>query len=436
MLEAEDGASALDLLDKTHVDLVILDLMMHGMSGIDVLAELQARSSDVPVVVVSGNSGIDIAVEAMKHGAIDYIVKPFDVDAISLVVQRVLKEQQQEQALNVLRETEARGFDSIIGQSPALNRALDLARKAMRVDSTVLITGESGTGKDLLARCIHSGGTRASESFIPVSCCAIPQHLVESELFGYEKGAFTGAIEKHIGKVKVADKGILFLDEIGEMPFDAQSKLLRVLQEEHFYPVGSTKMIEVDVRFICATNRDLKTQVEKGKFREDLYYRINVLPIEMPPLRQRREDIAMLVDFFIHKHAQRINANVKRFNPDVLASLASYEWPGNVRELENIVERLLVHHCDATEITTRHLDDIIPAAEKSAQMGLAEFEGLPMDDAVARLERHLILRALKRANNVQSCAAELLGTTRRILKYKMDQLNIETQEQDREISPP
>jgi DNA-binding NtrC family response regulator len=426
VLVAPDGASALKTLEETHVDLIILDLTMPGMSGMDVLDELARREAALPVLVVTARKSVTTAVDAMKRGACDYIIKPFDVDEITLNVERALAEQRHRTQLNVLLEADARGFEFIIGNSPALASVLDLARKAMHVDSTVLVTGESGTGKDLLVHAIHSGGKRSKEALVPVSCCAIPDQLVESELFGHEKGSFTGATGKRIGKVQVADGGTLFLDEIGEMPLDAQSKLLRVLQEGHFYPVGSSKVIEVDVRFVCATNRNLQEAVKAGTFREDLFYRINVLPIELPPLRQRREDIPMLVEAFVARHAARANAQTESFSSEALAKMSAYSWPGNVRELENLVERILVIHSDERCIGAEHLRGLLPGQEGEAMTGLSEFEGLAMEEATGRLERHLIERALERSGHVQSQAAELLGTTRRILKYKMDQLSIPT----------
>lgn len=425
VLQAENGETALRLLDSRHIDLIILDLMMPGLSGMEVLEEIAARELSLPVIVVTAHKGVDAAVKAMKRGARDYIMKPFDVDELVLTVERALIEYRHEQALTVLREADTRGFESIVGESPALMQSLELARKAMRVDSTVLISGESGTGKDLLARCIHSGGQRAGEAFVPVSCCAIPEHLVESELFGHEKGAFTGAFENRTGKIQVADGGTLFLDEIGEMPLEAQGKLLRVLQDGQFYPVGSSKAIEADVRFICATNRNLQERVKEGVFREDLYYRINVIPIEMPPLRRRREDIPLLVAHFLEKHAPKVNARASSFTTEALGQLASYEWPGNVRELENAIERILVHHSDKTVIDVMDLEGFAHRSQPGFTGGMAELEGLPLEEATARLERHLITRALERADYIQSKAAKILGTTRRVLKYKMDQLGVE-----------
>lgn len=425
VLLAENGQVGLSLLEKNHVDLILLDMIMPDMGGNDFLEELARRGEDVPVIVVTATNCVSTAVAAMKSGAREYVIKPFDIDEIFILVERILAEQQGRIELGALRESGASGFEALVGEAPAFLDALDMARQAMQVDSTVLITGESGTGKDMLARAIHSGSTRANQAFVALSCCAIPQHLVESELFGHEKGAFTGATERRIGKLQAADHGTVFLDEIGEMPIEAQSKLLRVLQDSRFYPVGSTKVIEVDLRVICATNRNLPEAISKGIFREDLYYRVNVLPIEMPPLRRRREDIPKLVAHFAAKHAPRINTKAPEFDAKAMAMLLGYSWPGNVRELENTVERILVCHRTKPVITGECLRGILPTAAPQQAAGLSEFEGLPLEDAVSRIERYLITRALERVNYVQSRAADLLGTTRRILKYKMDQLGID-----------
>lgn len=425
VLLAEDGPAALKILESTHVDLVILDLVMPKMGGLEVLDEIAKRDDTIPVIVVTAIKSVSSAVDAIRKGAREYIIKPFDVDELLLTVERTLAGQQKDIELTMLREAEFAGFESIVGGSTALLQTLALARRAMQVDSTVLITGESGTGKDLLARAIHAGGSRAHNPFVAISCCAIPEQLVESELFGHERGAFTGANEKRVGKMQVADKGTLFLDEIGEMPLDAQAKLLRVLQGGQFYPVGSTKVIEVDVRFICATNRHLKECVEKNTFREDLYYRINVLHIEMPPLRKRREDIPSLVNHFIAKHKPRVNAQVQRFTPEAMSRMAAYDWPGNVRELANVVERILVMHSHERDIRPQHLSGIVTPSVSHQHTALQELEGLHLEEAVSRVERHLILRALEQSGYVQSRAAEILGTTRRILKYKMDLLGID-----------
>ncbi len=447
VLQAPDGPAALKIIKETHVDLVLLDMVMPNMSGLEVLVEIGKADRYIPVIVVTAVKSVSSAVDAIKLGAREYIIKPFDVDEIALKVDQTIAEHQRECELTLLRESEMQGFESIVGDSPALMQALGMAKRAMQVDSTVLVTGESGTGKDLMARAIHFGGKRAKHPFVAVSCCAIPQQLVESELFGHEKGAFTGATEKRIGKMQIADRGTLFLDEIGEMPLEAQAKLLRVLQDGQFYPVGSTKVIEVDVRFVCATNRVLREAITQGIFREDLYYRVNVLNIEMPALRNRREDIPSLVNFFVAKHRIRLNAKVNRFAPDAMGIMTRYDWPGNVRELQNMVERILVMNMTETEIRADHLRGVlIPAAPlsgavstsdggaASASSALDEFNGLTLEEATRRVERHLISQALEQSNFVQSKAAEMLGTTRRILKYKMDQLNISEASATKEAS--
>ena len=426
VLMAPSGAEGLAVLDSHHVDLILLDMTMPGMSGVDVLNELRERGDTTPVIVVTANNSISSVVSAMKLGAQDYIQKPFDIDELRILIQNTLEEERGKQELTALREAEFKGFDSMTGESPAYQEALNKAAQAMNVDSVVLITGESGTGKDMLARAIHMGGKRAEKAFVPLNCCAIPPQLLESELFGYEKGAFTGADKSRIGKMKVADKGTIFLDEIGEMPVEAQSKLLRVLQDSCFYPVGSTKVIEVDIRVVCATNRNLVDAIKENAFREDLYYRINVLNIEMPPLRKRREDIPMLISHFMAKHGPRVNAKTKDIAPKARIKLAGYHWPGNIRELENSIERLLVYYGQETIITADHVASLLPDSPRddSSNGDMSDFEGLPLEEATRKIEIQMITRALETSDYVQSQAAEKLGTTRRILKYKIDQLGI------------
>ena len=422
---ADGGKAGLAYLEDNHVDALLLDLTMPGMSGEDVLRELRDRGDATPVIVVTASSSVNSAVEAMRLGAVDYLQKPFDIDTLLFSIQRIIKEEKKKRELCALREAEIDGFETMIGSSPAFSEALTKAKQAMPVDSAVLITGDSGTGKDLLARSIHYGGSRSEQAFVPLSCCAIPAQLVESELFGYEKGAFTGADSTRVGKMQVADGGTIFLDEIGEMPMDAQAKLLRVLQEGCFYPVGSTKVVEVDLRIICATNRNLEEAITQGLFREDLYYRINVLNIEMPPLRRRREDIPQLVAHFITKHAPRVNAQITEFHPKALARLSTYPWPGNIRELENAIERLLVYYGQEKAILPEHVEALMPTSNQKEDPGaMDDFEGLPLEEATRKVEEYIIRRALDRTGHVQSRAADLLGTTRRILKYKIDQLDI------------
>ena len=428
LLLVNNGRAALEMLTETHVDVMILDLTMPGMSGHEVLDELTRRGEKLPVIVVTALNTVHGAVEAMKRGAREYIIKPFNVDQILLAVENTLAQDKANLELDALREERAKDVTKLIGASPAFEQVLDVARRAMLTDSTILITGESGTGKDMLARYIHAGSRRVENAFVHVSCCAIPAPLVESELFGHERGAFTGAMDKRIGKIHIGDRGTVFLDEIGEMPMEAQSKLLRVIQDGQFYPVGSTKSIEVDVRFICATNRNLEESIQRGLFRHDLFYRINVIPMEMPPLRRRREDIPELAMHFLRKHGPKANAVTKGISPQTMSALVMYTWPGNIRELENIIQRLLVLYREKTIIDIEHLEGILPVASRGGAAALYDFEGMSLSDATAKVERHLIERALERCGNVQSQAADLLGTTRRILKYKMDQLSITSEE--------
>lgn len=426
VLQASDGAAGFEILENKQVDLILLDLWMPNMSGMEFLEELARRGESVPVIVVTAWNAVEAAVKAMKAGARDFVIKPFDVEDILMLVTRTLGEVRDRRELSALREQGTAGFENIVGKSPALLEALSKARQAMQVDSTVLITGETGTGKDVLARAIHHGGKRKDRPYVPLCCSAIPATLVESELFGHVKGAFTGATENRVGKLQVADGGTLFLDEIGEMPMEAQSKLLRVLQDGRFYAVGSTREVEVDIRFICATNRDFLKSIDAGQFRQDLYYRINVLPVHMPALRNRREDIPLLIAHFIAKHAPRVNAVAGDFSPRAMARMVNYSWPGNVRELENMVERILVCHPQQKVIQAEDLDGMLPQdTPRETSGGLQDFEGLPLQEATDRIERHVIQRALEESDYVQSQAAERLGTTRRILKYKMDQLGIQ-----------
>lgn len=427
VLQAPDGAAGLRVLEEKQVDLILLDLWMPVMSGMDVLEALARRGESIPVIVVTAWNAVEAAVQAMKAGARDFVIKPFDVEDISKLVARTLDEIRARRELSALREQVITGFEHIVGKSPLVLEAIAKAQQAMGVDSTVLITGETGTGKDVLARAIHYGGKRKDKPYVPICCSAIPNSLVESELFGHMKGAFTGATENRVGKMQVADSGTLFLDEIGEMPMEAQAKLLRVLQDGRFFPVGGTREAEVDVRFICATNRDFARAIEEGQFRQDLYYRINVLPIHMPPLRNRREDIPLLVGHFVAKHAPRVNTTVKDFAPRAMARMVAYSWPGNIRELENTVERVLVCNVGKRTIQAEDLDGMLPqdVPRVSDGGGLNDFAGLPLQEATERLERHLILQALEASAYVQSQAAERLQTTRRILKYKMDQLGIQ-----------
>jgi DNA-binding NtrC family response regulator len=424
VLAAATIDDALQILQEDQVHLVLLDLMLSGSSGFEVLRHFNEQGTLLPVVVVTANSSVESAVEAMKYGARDYVVKPFDVEQLRAIVQRLLSIRPVQPELRLLGTEHPAAFEHLIGNAPPFLLALNRARQAMRVGSTVLITGESGTGKDLLAQAIHNGSDRAAGPFVPIACCAIPESLVEAELFGHVKGAYTGATDDHIGKVRAAHGGTLFLDEIGDMPMEGQAKLLRVLQEGRFYPVGGTDLVSASLRVICATNRNLRSSIDQGRFREDLFYRINVFPIEMPPLRRRREDIPMLVTHFLQKHALHNHGAGMAVSPRAMSRLMAYDWPGNVRELENLVSRLLAAWPDITIVRTQHLEEMFYPESAPRQVGLHELEGMTLPEATEHIERHLIERALVAADGVQSRAAEILGTTRRILKYKMDQLGL------------
>ncbi|MCC6142753.1 MAG: sigma-54-dependent Fis family transcriptional regulator [Candidatus Hydrogenedentes bacterium] len=423
VLMASTVDAALEILQEQQVHLVLLDLMLSGGSGFEVLRHFNERGRLLPVVVITANASVESAVQAMKHGARDYVVKPFDVDQLREIVQRQIMPRTASPALRLIDPGQEEVFSGLVGGAPAFVQALERARQAMRVDSSVLITGESGTGKDLLAQAIHNGSRRATGPFVAIACCAIPDALVEAELFGHVKGAYTGANDDRIGKVRAADGGTLFLDEIGDMPLEGQAKLLRVLQEGRFYPVGGTDLISTSLRVVCATNRNLRAAIDQGRFREDLYYRINVFPIEMPALRHRREDIPMLVAHFLSKH--RSTDGEIGVSPRAMSRMMAYDWPGNIRELENLVLRLLAAWPDLHLIRTRHLEEVFCDSPDGNRGTFQNLEGMTLADATHHVERYMIEQALAASNGVQSRAAELLGTTRRILKYKMDQLGIE-----------
>ncbi len=420
---AEDGEKALKILEEEPVDVMILDILMPDMDGLEVLKRIQRMENKPIVIVVTAVRSIKTAVEAMKLGAYDYITKPFDVDEMRLVVSKAIENHILKKEVNFLRDEvkKAYSFHNIIGKSKVMEEVFETIAKVMDTDSTVLIQGESGTGKELVARAIHYEGKRKRFPFVAVHCAALPDTLMESELFGHEKGAFTGATERRIGRFELAHRGTLFLDEVSEMSVNVQSKLLRVLEEKEFMRVGGTKPVKVDVRVITATNQDLEKKVKEGTFREDLYYRINVVPIYIPPLRERKEDIPLLVEHFLKKFTREVKSTVKEISPEALEILMEYSWPGNVRELENTIERLVVLVRDSEVILPEHLPENIRPARKKVGISLSE-KGL--EETINEIERDLIIQALNKTNWVQTKAAKLLGTTRRILKYRMDKLKI------------
>lgn len=441
VLTANSGEKAFKVLDEELPDLMILDLKMPGMSGMEVLQKVSQSFPGLPVIIVTATKDIKSVIEAMKLGATDFVVKPFDVDEIKLLIDKTLRSKQLASEVSYLRSEVNKnyGFNEIIGQSKAIRDVLDTVERVAKGDVTVLVQGESGTGKELIARRIHMQSSRHDKPFIAVHCPALPEHLLESELFGHEKGSFTSASERRLGRFELANTGTIFLDEISEMNLSTQGKILRVLQEHEFERVGGTRTIKVDVRVLVATNKNLKDEIFKGTFREDLYYRINVVPICLPSLRERKEDIPLLVKIFINMFRRDFGCKTHDIEPDAMALLESYHWPGNIRELRNVIERIMTLYGEKEIIAPEYLPREISGSHVSLQIATGRAEvtvdtGRPtlgleesLDDAVARVERELILQALEQSNGVQAKAAELLKTTRRILKYKMDKLGI-TQE--------
>jgi DNA-binding NtrC family response regulator len=421
-----DVDTALAALDERPVDAVLLDLVMPGRTGLEFLRELAVRTDQPPVLVLSATRTVATAVEAMKLGAADFVTKPFEIDALRIKLRQLLERRALEQEVERLRDqvAERSRLGRLIGASEVMRGIYRTIERVAESRSTVLVTGESGTGKELVARAIHDLGPRRDAQYVVVNCAAIPANLLESELFGHEKGSFTGAVERRIGKFEAASGGTIFLDEIGELEPSVQAKLLRALQDRTVERIGSTQPIPVDVRVIAATNRDLEREVAAGRFRADLFYRIHVVPIPMPPLRDRREDVKLLVDAFLERARNENGRGPRGIEPQALAALERYRWPGNVRELENAIERAVTLG-DAATIELADLPNEVQSALRSDSLHDAVRTGeLDLDGAVARLESELIREALARAAGVQTRAAEILGITRRVLKIKMDRYGI------------
>ena len=419
VIDVPDGARALDAVRASPVDLVLLDIRLPEMDGIEVLERLKALDEGVEVILVTAVKTVRTAVAAMKLGAFDYVTKPFDEDELLSLVRRALQKRSLEREVTFLRGELARQHDreDIVGEHPEMQKLSRLITQVARTTTTVLITGESGTGKELIARAIHHRGPRRDKPFVPVNPAAIPESLVESELFGHEKGAFTGAHQRKLGRFELAQGGTLFLDEIGLLRPEVQAKLLRVLQEREIERVGGTHAIKIDVRIVAATNLDLKRAVASGAFREDLFYRLNVVPITVPPLRERIEDLPLLVDHFIRRYNHECNKRIEALTPDALAALASYMWPGNVRELQNIVERTVVL-VDGPLISAADLPldlTISPTRPGST----SDKRRVDLNEASDRFERLIVQRVLEEARGNVSEAARVLGLHRNSLKVKL-----------------
>ena len=421
-----DPESALAFLDESEVDVVITDMKMPKITGKEVLAQVKRDYPHIPILIMTAFGSIESAVDVMKMGAFDYITKPFSNDELLLSVQNAAELAKVHRSYRLLHESleERYSVHRIIGRSKGIRNVLDLVDRAAPTKSTVLISGESGTGKELVARAIHFASPRKDGPFISVNCMALNPSLLESELFGHEKGSFTGAVAMRRGRFELADGGTLFLDEIGELSHDMQVKLLRVLQERKFERVGGSAEIEVDIRVVTATNKELPVEVEKGNFREDLYYRLNVVHIQLPPLRERREDIPLLTAHFAEKYAEENNGRRKNISPEALDYLSGYEWPGNIRQLENVVERCMVMAAGET-IEAADLPPEIRDEDTQLKNAL---DMLPVElnlaDTLDRLEAALIRRALARAEFVQVKAAELLGVSKSLLQYKLRKYGI------------
>jgi DNA-binding NtrC family response regulator len=426
---ARNGEEALDLLKRRHVDVILLDILMPGLDGLEVLKAIRHEHKDIETIMISATTSVQKAIDAMKLGAYNYIVKPFDVSELRMIVDQAARSKRLEAEVNYLRNQVqvSRSSDRIIGSSAAMLSVIQKIEQVADSRASILITGESGTGKELVARRLHLQSSRRDKPFVALHCATLPESLLESELFGHVKGAFTNAFSDRQGKFELAHEGTLFLDEIGEMSPRVQAKVLRVLQEGEFRKVGGTETISVDVRIISATNRDLKEEIQKGNFREDLYYRINVVPIYLAPLRDRREDIRELANYFLSIFAGELNPKKPKLSEEALKAMEEYDWLGNVRELKNVIERIVVLNRGATVIAKEHLFwDILPSPRGNGAMEPRSIVGKKsLRSATEQFEKQMIEEALRVSKGVQSEASRLLKTTRRILGYKIKQLGID-----------
>ena len=431
--QCPDGETALHQVEEEIYDLVIMDIRMPKMDGITVLERIKEMAPETVVIMITAFASTDTAVQAMKKGAYDYITKPFKIDEIKLIIRNALERKALEKEnilLKRLVETKF-SFDNIIGQSPKMVAIYELMEKVAQTKTNILITGESGTGKELVARAIHFNSPRKDKGFVTLNCGAIPENLLESELFGHMKGAFTGALYNKRGLFEVADDGSIFLDEVGELPLSMQVKLLRVIQDKEFTRVGGTEPITVDVRIISASNKDLEEAVREKKFREDLYYRLNVIQIKLPLLRERREDIPLLAEHFFKKYAQELGKNIREISPDAMKLLVNYDFPGNVRELQNVIERGVA--LEARDIlTVENLSSYMEEQRGIKRIDDTLFdipsEGIDLEKVVENVERDLLIKALQRAKGVKKKAAELLNINFRSMRYRLEKYGLNTRD--------
>ena len=429
VLTAPSALEALKIAGASDLDLVLTDMKMPKMSGIELLEEMHRLYPDLPVIIMTAYGTVEKAVTAMKKGAFDYILKPFKNEEILVTIAKALEHRHLILKNRLLHEEldKKYGFPNIVGESRVMREILALVKRVAQSRATVLITGESGTGKELIARAIHQCSARAAKSFISVNCAALTETLLESELFGHERGAFTSAVAMRKGRFELADGGTLFMDEVAEMSQALQVKLLRVLQEMEFERVGGNRTIQVDVRVVAASNRDLKEEVEAGRFREDLFYRLNVVRLHLPPLRQRQEDIPLLAAHFINKYVRENLRGKTRVTPEALKVLVQYAWPGNVRELENVMERAVIL-CSNNVISPQDLPAELAPAAPEARLDIDRFIPLatPLPEALEAIEEQMIRRALEKSGQIQVRAAELLGITKSLLQYKLKKYHLTT----------
>jgi len=425
VVTAESGERACDILDHEDFQLVVTDIRMDGMDGIGVLKKVKAINSDTPVVMISAFSSAENAVEAMREGAFDYVPKPFKVKDLKRVVKEALKSAMAPRQEETVSEKKLH-FGNLIGESPQMKKVYDLIRRVAPSRTNILIYGESGTGKELVAKAIHRQSGRRELPIVVINCAGIPETLIESELFGYKKGAFTGAHADKEGLFDVADGGTVFLDEVGELSPVIQVKLLRVIQDRTFTAVGGTEMKKVDVRFISATNKNLEDEVIEGNFREDLYFRLNVIPISLPPLRERENDLPLLADYFLEKFSREMGKNIRKISAYAMDILGGYSFPGNVRELENIIERSV-----ALETSNIVLPESLTLSHARSGVGSRTRrhldlspEGIHLDEVLAEIEKEYLIRALEMAGGSKSKATELLEISMRSLRYRLEKLGI------------
>lgn len=420
--QANDGQEAINSVEERFYDLILMDVRMSRVSGIEALKKIKELSPGIPVIIMTAYASVSTAVDALKSGAYDYLTKPLDIEELKILVSKALRQRQLEQENVYLRERLGDRFDfsNIIGRSSAMRDLFETVALVAPTEATVLIVGESGTGKELIANAIHQNSPRTDRPFIKVNCAALPETLLESELFGHEKGAFTGALARKQGRFQLAHRGSIFLDEIGEMSPTTQTKILRVLQEREFEPLGSTQTVKVDTRVVTATNKNLKEEIQEGRFREDLYYRLNVVALEVPPLRERREDISLLTDFFLKQYAEKNRRLIKGFTPRAMDLLMRHGWPGNVRELENVVERAVIM-ARGDVISQTELPDTLRELEAETEKATVD---LTPGRSLKEMEREMILRTLEEAGGNRTRSAEILGISRRTLQLKLKDYGI------------